>query len=87
MERFNTLSNQTEGALFLGTFLFLTAAASVLLGIVVHSLKQQKHLDVHGLGKQIHSHGSHWTERGSMNSVGWSSAQAEPRKWQREYQR
>lgn len=55
--------------------LFLSAAGLLLLGIVVHSLQQQEHLDVQGLREQIHSHGSHRTERGPVNSVGWRSAQ------------
>lgn len=53
----------------------LFAAGLLLLGVVVHSLQQQKHLNVHGLREQIHGHGSHWTEWGSVYSVGWCSAQ------------
>lgn len=71
-----------EGGVFLRlrTFVLLTTASLLLLlGVVVHSLQQQQHLNMHGLREQVHSHGSHWTKRGSMNSVGWSSAQAERR--------
>lgn len=30
---------------------------------------------MHGLRKEIHGHGSHWTERGAVDSVGWRSAE------------
>lgn len=65
---------KTVQGLFLRPRLFLSAAALLLLGVVVHSLQQQKHLNVHGLREQIHGHGSHRTERGPMDSVGWRSA-------------
>lgn len=61
--------------------LFLSAAGLLLLGIVVHSLQKQKHLEVDGLREQIHSHGSNRTERGPVNSVGWRSAQTTWRIW------
>lgn len=60
--------------------LSLSAAALLLPGVVVHSLQQQEHLNVHGLREQIHGHGSHRTERGPMNSVGWRSAQTKRQK-------
>lgn len=55
--------------------LLLSAAGLLLLGVVVHSLQQKQHLLMHGLRKQIHSHGSHRTERSAVDSVGWCSAQ------------
>lgn len=54
--------------------LFLSTAS--LLGVVVHSLQKDDHLDVHGLREHIHGHGSNRTEWSPVNSVRWRSAQA-----------
>lgn len=44
---------------------------------VVDSLEQQDGLTVCGLREQVHRHGSHWTERRSVNAVRWRSAQTD----------
>lgn len=42
---------------------------------VVHSFKQQDGFAVHGLGEEVNSHSSHWTERGSSHTVRNRSAE------------
>ncbi len=42
---------------------------------VVHSFKQQDGFTMHGLGEEVNSHSSHWTERGSSHTVRNSSAE------------
>lgn len=56
-----------------GLFLFVLG----MLGVVVHPLQQQKHLHVQRLREKVDGHGSHGTERRSVNSVRRRSAQAE----------
>lgn len=48
-----------------------------LLGVVVHPLQQQQHLQVHRLREQIHGHRSHRAESSAVNSLRRSSAQTE----------
>jgi hypothetical protein len=46
------------------------------IGVLLHPLKQDKHLTVRSLWEQVHCHSLDWMEWGAFYSVRWGPAEA-----------
>lgn len=48
---------------------------SYAIGVLLHPLKQDKHLTVRSLWEQVHCHSLDWMEWGAFYSVRWGPAE------------